>query len=255
MSRIATAVWFAGRPPFWAHALELARRKFRPRRDAAADKARARAWAEARALPVKEALALVGLTSGGPVPEVPRQLLVDADRRVSEAGAEMGGAGDLSLIHAAVALSGARAVVETGVAYGWSSLAILSALDSREGARLVSVDMPYPGRGNEPWVGVAVPEDLWAAWTLLRIPDRPGIPRAIAAHGGRIDLAHYDSDKSWYGRMYALPLLWEALGPGGILIVDDIQDNMAMAEFAERLQVPVAVTTAGGKFAAILRKS
>jgi predicted O-methyltransferase YrrM len=151
-------------------------------------------------------------------------------------------------------LSGARRVIETGVAYGWSSLAILSALEGRDGARLVSVDMPYPGRGNEAWVGVAVPEDLRQNWSLLRLPDRPGIPRAVAEQGGTIDLAHYDSDKSWYGRMYAFPHLWKALTPGGLLLMDDIQDNMAFAEIAEEHGLEVAVTTSGGKFVGLTRK-
>jgi len=45
------------------------------------------------------------------------------------------------LVDSAVAISGSRRIVETGVVYGWSGLAILAAL---EGAKLVSVDMAYP---------------------------------------------------------------------------------------------------------------
>ncbi len=252
MTRVARVLWFASRPAFWGHALELARRKLRPRHDGETHKVQAHDWASARVVPVAEALAAVGLT--GDLPTMPSALMDEAAERVKGAGAEMGGAGDLSLIHAAVMLSGAERVIETGVAYGWSSLAILSALEGRDGARLVSVDMPYPGRGNEPWVGIAVPDRLREKWTLLRIPDRPGVPRAISAQGGTIDLAHYDSDKSWYGRAYAIPLLWEALVPGGILIVDDIQDNMGFAAFVDEHKPDFAVTTAGSKFAAILRK-
>ncbi len=39
-------------------------------------------------------------------------------------------------------LKGAQRVVETVVAYGWSSLAILAAMQAGAGGRLVSVDMP-----------------------------------------------------------------------------------------------------------------
>ncbi len=254
MGSVSNALWFAAHPLYWSHAAELARRKFRADRGTAAEKDRAYAWAEERAEPPREALARLGIPVTEPLPVLPQDLVADAETRVSEVSVEMGGAGDLSLIHAAVALSGARCVVETGVAYGWSSLAILSALGGRDGARLVSVDMPYPGRGNEAWVGVAVPETLRPNWTLLRLPDRPGILRAIAEHGGTIDLAHYDSDKSWYGRMYAFPHLWKALAPGGLLLMDDIQDNMAFAEVVEDLGLEVAVTTAGGKFVGLIRK-
>src|SRR5262249_40277160 len=139
----------------------------------------------------------------------------------------MGGPGDVNLLYAAVKLSGAWRVVETGVAYGWSSLAILAALDGRDGARLVSVDMPYPKINNEAFVGIAVPERLRGRWRLIHAPDRHGLERAIAEAGGTIDLCHYDSDKSWWGRQYGFPLLWEALRPGGVFISDDVQDNMA----------------------------
>ena len=254
MGAVSNALWFATRPPFWQHAVELARRKFRPRRGTSDEQKQAAAWAETRAQPVAEALASLGVTADGALPTVPEDLLAEAAKRVADVSVEMGGAGDLTLIHAAVALSGATRVVETGVAFGWSSLAVLSALEARDGARLVSVDMPYPGRGNEPHVGVAVPDRLRGPWTLLRLPDRPGIPRAIEDLGGQVDLVHYDSDKSWYGRMYALPHVWRALKPGGLLLMDDIQDNMAFAEFVEAEGLTVAVTSAGGKYVGITRK-
>jgi hypothetical protein len=49
--------------------------------------------------------------------------------------------GDVDLVDSAIAISGARRIVETGVVYGWSGLTILAAL---EGTKLVSVDMAYP---------------------------------------------------------------------------------------------------------------
>ena len=73
---------------------------------------------------------------------------------------KMGGAGDLSLIHAAARLSGARRAVETGVAYGWSSLAILAALAENRSGHLASVDMPYAKLNNEPFVGIVVTNSL-----------------------------------------------------------------------------------------------
>ena len=65
---------------------------------------------------------------------------------------------------------------------------------------------------------------------------------------------HYDSDKSYYGRRFAFPLIWEALRPRGIFISDDIQDNMAFAEFTAEKGVVPSVTESGGKFVGICRK-
>jgi predicted O-methyltransferase YrrM len=100
-----------------------------------------------------------------------------------------------------------------------------------------------------------VPERLRAGWEVIRKPDRPGVEEAIARHGGTVDLVHYDSDKSWWGRAYAFARLWAALRPGGLFISDDIQDNMFFAEFAKSTGLPFAVTTASGKFVGLLRKA
>jgi len=250
IGKIATLFWFARRPSHWAHAGELARRKFRPNRDRAVDRATAEDWASRRVTNYGEALAAVGLT--GHVSPLSQQLLSEARTRAERSTVRMGGAGDLDLLYGAVRLAGARRIVETGVAYGWSSLAILAALEDRPDGRLVSVDMPYPKMGNEAFVGIVVPERLRGSWTLIREPDRHGLVKAIELHGGQIDLAHYDSDKSWWGRDYALRRIWEALTPGGLLVCDDIGDNMYFAAFVEEKQARFAVTESGGKYVGVV---
>lgn len=254
IGKVRTFIWFAGRPSHWAQALELALRKFRSNRDGPDACAAATAWAEQRAVSVLEALDSIGLKPAGPLPQVSDALLRDAALRAELATVSMGGAGDLCLLHAAVKLAGSRRILETGVAYGWSSLAILSALENCHDARLVSIDMPYPKAGNEQFVGIVVPDALRAPWTLIREPDRYGLNKGLAILGGRIDLCHYDSDKSWWGRAYAYPLLWDALAEGGVFISDDIQDNLAFREFIEEKGVPFAITACEGKYVGIARK-
>jgi predicted O-methyltransferase YrrM len=114
--------------------------------------------------------------------------------------------------------------------------------------------MPYAKMGNEPFVGIVVPKSLREHWALIRLPDRNGLKRAIAKFNGSIDFAHYDSDKSYYGRAFAYPLIWRALAPGGVFISDDIQDNMRFAEFVIEQGVPFAVTESAGKYVGICRK-
>jgi predicted O-methyltransferase YrrM len=165
----------------------------------------------------------------------------------------MGGAGDLQLIYAVCVLSGARRVVETGVALGWSSLVLLHGLRN-SGGQLVSVDMPYPKLNNESWVGAAVPEEYKDGWVLVRRPDRYGLNTAIAFFRGEIDLVHYDSDKSYHGRMFGYRRLWRALRPGGVFISDDIQDNMAFRDFFAKQNVAVYVCQSGSKFVGVARR-
>ena len=54
----------------------------------------------------------------------------------------MGGAGYIHLLFYQVRPK-TKKVLETGVAYGWSSLAILKALSYENKVKLFSVDMPY----------------------------------------------------------------------------------------------------------------
>ena len=115
------------------------------------------------------------------------------------------------------------------MAFGWSSLALLLSLRNRPAARLASVDMPYPKINNDAYVGCIVPEDLRTRWTLLRYADREGLPKALQLLGA-LDLCHYDSDKRYRSRMWAYPLLWNALRPGGLLLSDDIGDNVAFRD-------------------------
>jgi predicted O-methyltransferase YrrM len=252
---IRTALWYCRRPNYWAHACELIRRKITlSHRDTLSDQNEAYVWAAKRAKPVSEALMAIGLAeNSSSIPALPVELFQEGQQRALDAQ-RMGGPGDLDLLFAVTRLGLPQNVIETGVAYGWSSLAILAGLDGREGCRLVSVDMPYPKMNNERWVGVVVPERLRSNWTIVREPDRRGLEKAIACLGGKIELCHYDSDKSYRGRQYGYRLLWEALVPGGVFISDDIQDNMAFAEFVDLHKLSFAVTESDGKFVGIVRR-
>jgi predicted O-methyltransferase YrrM len=252
MEKLKTLIWFASRPSFYAHMLALIGRKLRGATRHESHYAASHAWAARLAVARDDALRAAGLEDvlqAG----VPRDLLEVAAGRVRDSGVAMGGAGDLDLLYRAILASRSRRVIETGVAYGWSSLAALAALRETDG-RLVSVDMPYPKAATEAFVGVAVPDGLRERWTLIREPDRNGLRKAIRTFEGRIDLCHYDSDKSYPGRMFAYPLLWDALRPGGLFISDDIQDNFAFRDFFEQRGISFGVTESDGKFVGIARK-
>jgi predicted O-methyltransferase YrrM len=252
IEKLKTAVWFAGRPTHWLQAAELGLRKLRPDRDGPDHAREARLWAVERAVSVPFALRAIGLD--GPVPVLDRAIRAEGEALAAHSAVVMGGPADLDLLYAAVRLSNAYSVIETGVAYGWSSLAILAALEGREGAHLVSVDMPYPKMNNDDFVGIVVPDRFRKNWELVRQPDRNGLKSALSLVGGSIDLCHFDSDKSYYGRQFAYPLLWDALSPGGIFISDDIQDNLAFQEFVEAKGAPFAVTESAGKHVGLVRK-
>ena len=179
-----------------------------------------------------------------------------AEMRVNAARGGMGGGADIDLLYSLCCAFNAVRVLETGVAFGWSSLAILSAVGSRPGAMLTSVDLPYLGANLDDLVGLAVPNDLKERWSLRRGADRDELPQAIA-DTRPIDLAHYDSDKSYAGRRWAYPLIWEGLRDGGLLMSDDVEDNLAFLDFAADISVKPLIVSAPyrNRLAGILRKT
>ena len=252
IEKIRTAIWFFKRTSHWPHAFALAKRKFMPDYDDAVSRAEATQWAESRAVDVEEALAHLGYS--GDLHGMSQSALDRGHERAKRSSVKMGGPGDLDLLSDVVRVTQAKRVVETGVAFGWSSLAILSAMSEGDGGELWSVDMPYPKMGNEQFVGVVVPDELQHRWTLIREPDRCGLERAIKLVCAQLDLCHYDSDKSWYGRAYAYPILWNALRPGGLFISDDIQDNFYFSKFVTEKSLPFSVIKSQNKYVGLIRK-
>ena len=132
-------------------------------------------------------------------------------------------------------------------------LAILCFFDNRNTRHLWSIDKPYVGVDNTNWVGCAVPQSLKKNWTLLRMADTEGIPKAIKS-SKYVDFIHYDSDKSIEGRMFAYPKLWAHLKKGGILVSDDIGDNEGFKLFCEARNLKPLIVKDDNKYQGILKK-
>ena len=171
--KFLTLIWFFSRPTFYRHGFDLFLRKFRKNFDSSFYSDQARDWAKQQTVSVEEALKKIGLIAEGQtIPSIDEILISEASSLASTSKVEMGGAGDIHLIYATALLSGSKMAIETGVAYGWSSLSILAALKKIPGSLLVSVDMPYPKMNNEDSVGIAIPIEFKKYWQLLREPDR-----------------------------------------------------------------------------------
>lgn len=241
--KIKTLGWFLARPELYP---ELARR-IRSRRFTNADRRRlaeqeraeGREWAEAHESAAAALLETLGLPSALESPSVlePQDwaAAVEADARCSSG---MGGPAHVDLLFTLARGIKVTRAIETGVARGWSSLAILLALRSSQASaegRLISIDMPYPKLGAEDQVGLVVGQALRHRWRLIRRADRDGLPPALAELG-TIDLAHHDSDKSVEGRLFVYRTVWAHIRPGGILLSDDIEDNLAFRDFATSVE-------------------
>ncbi|MDG7011200.1 MAG: class I SAM-dependent methyltransferase [Nitrososphaerota archaeon] len=131
--------------------------------------------------------------------------------------------------------------VETGVAYGVSSMFILSALARNNYGRLVSIDREYEnftrddgerwGAISKPKIGSFVDENLRKRRTLVVEDSRAAMPR-ILKESPQIDLFVHDSAHN-YETMLEFETTWENVKPGGVLVSDDADWSGAFADFCE----------------------
>ena len=253
LNKISLIIWFVLRPSCYLHFFSLIKRKFLTNYDTINHQKKAYEWASKNSVTYSDALKKLGLEDYNI--SLDNRTIKQARDLEAKSSSKMGGSAYIDLLYNCVTMLKANNVIETGVAYGWSSLAILKALSETSKGKLYSIDMPYPGKNNENDVGIVVPENLKKNWILIRKPDKPGIKEALSKISGKVDLCHYDSDKSWWGRHYAYPLLWDSLKSNGLFISDDIQDNLYFSEFVKEKVLNFAVVQYQGKFIGLIRKS
>lgn len=180
------------------------------------------------------------------------EILATAQQRETDCPIKMGGAGALELIYYACEFTKSRNVIETGVAYGWSSLAVILSLEKRNGV-LYSSDMPYLAQDGDKYVGYIVPENFKNSWKLFRFADKESLPK-IFADCSEFDVVHYDSDKSYNGRMWAYEELYAHLREGGVFISDDIGDNSAFQDFCENKGIEATIIEYEKKYIGVFIK-
>lgn len=253
IERVAkTLVGYAKRPDLYP---ELGRKIFKNifnRKSAFRGKEKTLGWARSKAMSQDEAVTKLFGVSYHKFEDNFATDLDTALQKQKNCPINMGGAGALALIFEACEFTRAKKVVETGVAYGWSSLAALLSLEKRNG-ELYSSDMPYLSEDGYRYVGCIVPDRLKKRWKLYRHADRESLPK-IFRESDLVDVVHYDSDKSYEGRSWAYQILYNNLRKGGVFISDDIGDNSAFQDFCERLKTEPVIVLFEGKFVGVFVK-
>jgi predicted O-methyltransferase YrrM len=170
------------------------------------------------------------------------RVLAEVDRRRRNGGA--GYPADYAVTpHEAIALYAlARELapaqaVETGVADGVSSAMLLSGLSDAHAGRLTSVDL-------DPGVGSLVRgTPLAARWDLQVVPpgraSGPAIERILRSLAP-IGLFFHDSAHDYAAHRRDLLAAYANLGPGGLIVSDDVDNSFAFCDVAERVQRPCA---------------
>ncbi len=209
-------------------------------------------WAASLALSQDEAIQKLFSITPNSVASIFPDVMKFSQNRQDTCPIKMGGPGALELIYYACEFTNAKAMVETGVAYGWSSLAALLSLEKR-GGMLYSSDMPYLGQDGDQYVGYVVPENLKKFWKLFRFADKESLPK-IFGEAKNYDVVHYDSDKAYNGMMWAYQQLYANLRKGGVFISDDINDNSAFQDFCTQNDITPTVVAYEDKYIGLFIK-
>lgn len=114
---------------------------------------------------------------------------------------------------------GARVVIEIGLAYGSSALAIGEALASQHDARYLVID-PFQDRfKNAGWEAITE-AGLDRMCTLLAERSQYALPR-LAAEGLVADAAFVDGSHIFHNVFVDLYYLRDIIRPGGVIVLDD----------------------------------
>ena len=152
----------------------------------------------------------------------------DAKKKLFTINFSLGGPGNYMLLYFLIRKFKPKIVVETGVAAGWSSLSILRALNKNGIGKLYSSDFPYFRLKNpENYVGFLANNEInYKDWSLDIRGDEIAL-KSISSMipDNSINIFHYDSDKSYSGRLNAYNTIKSKLSDNAIIIYDDIQNN------------------------------
>ena len=146
----------------------------------------------------------------------------------------LGGGAFCSLLYFITRLKKPKVILETGVAAGFSSRTFLDATKKNGIGKLYSSDFPYFRIKNpEKFIGLLVNDDFKNNWTLSIEGDEFALPKFVKKLK-KIDIFHYDSDKSYRGRFEAVSNIKSIIDDETILIFDDIQDNFFFRDFVNK---------------------
>jgi len=163
----------------------------------------------------------------------------------------------VELLYAYCRAARPQAVVEVGVAHGYTSAAILRALAGNGSGHLYSIDLPHLHPRAERHIGRAVDPQLRSRWSLVLGPSSELIPKVVREVGRPVDLAVHDGTHTLRGQLADYQQLWASIRPGGVLISDDAgpaasllsdltqTEGMYVRQPPKRLPIAVFVKAAG----------
>lgn len=132
-------------------------------------------------------------------------------------------------LYALVRITKPEIVIETGVAYGFSSSFILQALENNKKGTLYSFDYVFYSWQTKVMIGKAIPDNLRNRWKLIFGPSSVKLPHLLELISPDIFL--HDSEHTYKNMIYEFELVLPYLKKNGFILSDDILSNNAFHEF------------------------
>lgn len=119
-------------------------------------------------------------------------------------------------------------VLETGIANGYSTRIILSALNKNKHGRLISVEISKK-------VGALLGKTDTSRWTLVVDEPAKNLLRALGI-AKSVDVFIHDSDHTYENMLFELKYAYKKMSKHGFIMSDDVNQNAAFIEFSKRVK-------------------
>ena len=126
-------------------------------------------------------------------------------------------------------------IVETGVAYGLSSMYILQALKENNKGTLYSIDSVFSPWQSKETIGAAIPNELRDRWKFIFGSSSEKL-KNILSDLNQIDIFFHDSLHTYKNMIFEFETSWPFITTNGFLISDDIGDNNAFYDFITKVK-------------------
>jgi len=145
-------------------------------------------------------------------------------------------------------------VIETGVAYGQSSMYILQALEENKKGSLHSIDAVFSPWQTKEMIGAVIPSNLKKNWHF-NFGSAADKLNNIMTSLGSVDIFLHDSLHTYKNMMFEFETAWPYITNGGFLISDDIGDNNAFHDFCTKMKLDsIILKQKTGSYLGIIKK-
>ena len=149
----------------------------------------------------------------------------------------MGGMAHLNLIYNLILYLKPKSILETGVAFGWSTLVF--SLSKPKTSELISIDLSYPTASSEKFVALALPYSQ-KKLRLLRGIDSNFLKSFYEKRIKGLILFIMIVIKVMKEEKKNYDLIWKILNKNGCFVSDDISDNSAFYEFVKKKNLNIS---------------